>query len=83
MAGDDDDRRRAGGAQALQHGHAVDAGKPEVEDDHVEFFARELRDGRLARFAERGLVPLVVKDVRQRGADCCFVVDDDYFCHDG
>ena len=33
-------------AQPLQHGHAVDAGQPEIEEDEVELLARELRDRR-------------------------------------
>ena len=44
VAGDHDHRRRAGGLQPLQHGHAVDARQPEVEEDEVELLARELRD---------------------------------------
>src|SRR4051794_10948228 len=82
MAGDHDHRRRAGGFEPFQNGHAVDAGQPEVEKDEVVLLARELRDRSLAGIAQRRLMPLVTQDVRKRLANRGFVVNDEYFCHE-
>ncbi len=81
VPGDHDDGRRAGSLETLQHGHAVDAAEPEVEQHEIELLARERGDAFLPRLAGRGLVPLVGEDARQRGADGRFVVDDQDLCH--